>query len=473
MAKKLPDIKQDFAQWYQEIVYQAELADTSPVKGCMVIRPYGNSLWENIKSVLDAKIKETGHQNALFPLLIPQKFLTKEAEHVEGFSPELAVVTHAGGKELEEPLVIRPTSETIIHYMFAKWIHSWRDLPLKINQWGNVVRWEMRTRPFLRTTEIFWQEGHTAHETAEEAAEEADLMLQEYKKLAEDYLAIPVVAGQKSESEKFPGADKTMSIEGMMPDGKALQMGTSHIISQNFAKVFEMTYQDRKGSMVYPFLTSWGMSTRVVGAVVMAHGDEKGLIIPPKVAPIHAVVVPILKKDADNKAVLEAAVAIKDALKKDFSIVVDDDDSKSPGAKFYKWELKGVPLRIEIGPRDLESGQAVVVDRLGLEKKAVLLSELPQYIVDQLDLIQKTLFERAEKRLKDQWCVRNKFSEFKDDLVKQGGFYQVGWCGSVECEKALKESQATIRCLLEEKKVTDCFYCDKKSECDVLVAKAY
>lgn len=473
MSKRLPDIEQNFLQWYNEVIYQAELVDQSPVRGCMVIRPYGNALWENIKLVLDRKIKETGHENALFPLLIPQSFLTKEAEHVEGFSPELAIVTHAGGKKLEEPLVIRPTSETIIHYMFAKWLHSWRDLPLKINQWGNVIRWEMRTRPFLRTIEIFWQEGHTAHETAQEAEQEAHTMLRVYVDLAQNYLAIPVVPGEKSEGERFPGADKTLTLEGLMPDGKALQMGTSHHISQNFAKAFDMSFQDREGNLAYPYLTSWGLSTRVIGAVIMAHGDQKGLIMPPRIAPIQAVIVPILKTGADNESVLMAAQLIKDRLKKRFRVLIDSDETKSPGAKFYKWELKGVPLRIEIGPRDLEQRQAVVVDRLGLDKKPISLDDLESYVAQQLDKIQKTLFEQAQERVKKQWHSGGTLSEFGKRLADEGGFYQTGWCKSANCEGALKEYQGTIRCLLDEHEHASCFHCGKQSDCDILVAKAY
>jgi len=473
MSKGLSDIKQNFSQWYLDVIYQAELVDQSPVRGCMVIRPYGNALWENIKTVLDRRIKETGHENAVFPLFIPQSFLTKEAEHVEGFSPELAVVTHAGGKELEEPLVVRPTSETMIHFMFAKWLNSWRDLPIKINQWANIVRWEMRTRPFLRTIEFFWQEGHTAHETAQEAEDEAVMMLQEYVDLAQNYLAIPVIKGKKSESEKFPGADKTLTFEGLMPDGKALQMGTSHLISQNFAKAFEMNYQDRDGNLAYPYLTSWGATTRLVGALIMTHGDQKGLVIPPKIAPIQIIIVPILKTGADNEAVLKAAHGMKDRLQKDFRVEIDTDDTKSPGAKFYKWELRGVPLRIEIGPRDLENKQAMVVDRLGLSKKAVAVDELGDYVAAQLELIQKTLFERAQERLTKQWQQAEKLSEFGKKMSEEGGLFQTGWCADPACEEQLKEYQGTIRCLIEETKHKTCFNCGKESKGDVLVAKSY
>ena len=474
MSKKLPDIQKDFSQWYQDVIYKAELADQSPVRGCIVIRPYGTAIWENIKSTLDKRIKETGHKNAIFPLLIPQSFISKEAEHIEGFSPELAIVTHAGGKELEEPLVIRPTSETMIHYMFAKWIKSWRDLPMKINQWANVVRWEMRPRAFLRTTEFFWQEGHTAHETVKQAEEEALMMLQEYVNLAQNYLAIPVISGLKSESEKFPGADKTYTFESIMPDGKAVQMGTSHIISRNFAKAFGMSYQNRKGQLDYPYLTSWGASTRLIGAMVMVHGDQKGLVLPPKVAPIQVVIVPILKKGADNTAVLNIADKVKDKLlENNVSVYIDDDETKSPGAKFYKWELKGVPVRIEIGPRDVEQKKVVVVDRLGESKEAIAVDEIEGYVVDLLESIQNKLFERAKKKLESLWFKKEKLSEFGKDLTQKGGFYQTGWCRSPECEKELKKYQASTRCLLEEKTFDKCFYCDKDSISDVLIAKSY
>jgi len=326
----------------------------------------------------------------------------------------------------------------------------------------------------LRTTEIFWQEGHTAHETALEAREEALMMLQEYVDLAQNYLAIPVVKGKKSEGEKFPGADATFTFEALMPDGKALQMGTSHLISQNFAKAFDMKYQDKEGNMAYPHLTSWGVSTRLVGATVMMHGDQKGLVMPPKVAPTQIVIIPILKKNADNEAVLLAAEKIKeDLFSSSFSVLVDTDETKSPGAKFYKWELKGVPLRIEIGPRDLESNQAMVVDRLGLSKKPVLIEDITTYAGDQLDLIQKTLFERAQKRVQENWHQVEKLVEFGKQMSQDGGFYQTGWCQNPDCEKPLKEFQGTIRCLLDEKKHATCFNCDKESVTDILVAKAY
>ncbi len=471
---KLPDITKDFPAWYQEVIFQAELVDHSPVKGSMVIRPYGYAIWENIKAILDKRIKETGHQNAAFPLLIPESFLKREAEHIEGFAPELAVVTHAGGKKLEEPLVIRPTSETIVHYMFAKWIKSWRDLPLKINQWANVVRWELRPRPFLRTTEFFWQEGHTAHETYEEAEAEVRMMLHEYVNLAQNVLAIPVVTGFKSEQEKFPGAEKTMTFEALMQDGKALQMGTAHMLSQSFAKVFDMSFQNREEKLSYPYLTSWGVTTRLIGALVMVHGDQKGLVLPPNIAPIQVVIVPIFKKNEDNAAVLQAAQDIaKTLLSKKISVFVDDDETKTPGAKFYHWELKGVPVRIEIGPRDLASKQVVVVDRLGLGKKSIAFAQIAQELPILLGDIQKHLFDRAQLRLQSKTYKVEKLADFGPQLDKKPGFYLTSWCGKQVCETALKEFKATIRCVLDSKEFETCFLCGEQSKQDVLVAKAY
>lgn len=472
--KNLPDIKTNFADWYNEVIYKAELVDQSPVRGAMVIRPYGYAIWENIKEVLDKRIKATGHQNAAFPLFIPESFLKREAEHVEGFAPELAVVTHAGGKLLEEPLVVRPTSETMIHYMFARWIHSWRDLPIKINQWANVVRWEMRPRPFLRTTEFFWQEGHTAHETRQEAVKEVETMLQEYVSLATNYLAIPVITGKKTAQEKFPGAEMTLTFEALMQDGKALQMGTSHLLSQQFAVSFDMTFQDREGNTAHPFLTSWGATTRLVGATIMVHGDQKGLILPPKIAPTQVVIVPILKTGADNDVVINTAnLLARDLQAEGIRVVVDADTTKSPGNKFYHWEVRGVPVRVEIGPRDLENNQVVVVDRIYGEKRLFVKDQAVSEIVDLLNTVQKALFERAKTRLKEQWHFGKKLSEFGSELEKNGGFYQVGWCAKNECEDQLKQYKATIRCVLEETVAADCFACQHPSISDVLVAKSY
>lgn len=472
MKNKLPDINQDFAQWYNEVVYSAELADQSPVRGCIVIRPYGFSIWENIKNILDKKIKDTGHSNASFPLLIPMSFFQKEAEHVEGFAPELAVITQAGGKELEEPLAIRPTSETMIHYMFARWLNSWRDLPIKINQWANVVRWEMRTRPFLRTTEFHWQEGHTAHETEKEALDEVHLMLKQYTDLIQQDLGIPVVPAKKPESEKFAGADVTLTVEGLMPDGKALQMGTSHMISQNFAKSFNMVYQDRDGKTAHPYLTSWGVTTRLIGAVIMVHGDQQGLIIPPRIASIQIVVIPIVKADQE-KEVLEKAREISKILSKNFRVILDADLNSTPGSKFFNWELKGVPLRLEIGPRDLLNNQAILVNRLSKNKKTVPLDNLATEITKDLDELQQALYTRALERRNAMWFKSPKLSKFENDLETKGGFYQTGWCGRETCEQEVKTRKATIRCVLEENNFKTCFNCDDKSAADILIAKAY
>jgi prolyl-tRNA synthetase len=473
MKSFLPDIVTQFPEWYQDVVYHAELADQSPVRGSMVIRPYGYALWENIKNVLDKKIKDTGHQNAAFPLLIPLSFLEREAKHVEGFAPEVAVVTHAGGKKLEEAFVIRPTSETIIHYMFAKWITSWRDLPLKINQWANVIRWEMRTRPFLRTSEFFWQEGHTAHETADEAESEARLMLNEYVDVYQNFLAIPVVSGIKSESERFAGADKTYTVEGLMQDGKALQMCTSHVISQSFAKSFGIIFQDREGKQAYPYLTSWGFTTRSIGAIIMVHGDQKGLVLPPKAAPIQLVIIPIFKKDVEKEAVLNIARGIALSLEETIRVKIDDRDYETPGAKFYEWELKGVPLRLEIGPRDIAAQQVVLADRLGMAKETIPFNQVVNAVQEKLELIHNEMFKKAQERMRALWHKKAKLDEFKDDLEKIGGFYQTGWCGAAACEQKLKEYKATIRCLLPESEFNTCFLCDKKSIADILIAKAY
>lgn len=473
MKSSLPNIKTDFPEWYQEVVHQSELADQSPVRGAIVIRPYGYALWEEIRNILNQKIKGTGHQNAAFPLLIPLSFLQKEAEHVEGFAPELAIVTHAGGKELEEPYVIRPTSETIIHFMFAKWIKSWRDLPLKINQWANVIRWEMRTRPFLRTTEFFWQEGHTAHETFDEAQAEAELMWREYIDLYENYLAIPVVPGLKTEQEKFAGADRTYTVEGLMPDGKALQLCTSHLISQNFAKSFNMVFQDQSGQLVHPYLTSWGLTTRSVGALIMMHGDQKGLVLPPKVAPIQIVIVPILKKDTEQERLLKTVHSIASDLASSYRVHVDDRDYITPGAKFYEWELKGVPLRIELGPRDLAQDQAILVDRVEGNKKTVALGKIKDIISQELAAIQSNMFNKAHRYIQEHWYTYTHLDDLVDQLAQEGGFFQTGWCGDAACENKLKDYKATIRCQLPEKKGAGCFYCKKPSKTDVLIAKAY
>lgn len=470
---KLPDINQDFAQWYQEVIHQAELADHGPVRGTMVVRPYGWAIWENIQKYLDARIKATGHQNAAFPLLIPESFLKKEAQHVEGFAPELAVVTHAGGKELEEPLVVRPTSETVVHYMFAQWMRSWRDLPIKINQWASVVRWEMRPRAFLRTTEFFWQEGHTAHATAQEAEQEARLMLHEYVTLAQDILAIPVIQGQKSKSEQFAGADATYTFEGIMPDGKALQMGTSHRIAQSFAVAFDMKFQDQQGGMAYPHLTSWGVTTRLVGALIMTHGDQKGLVLPPRVAPIQVVIIPIAKADTREQVMAAAQDIAQKLTAVGVRVHIDQDDQRTPGAKYYHWELRGVPVRIELGPRDLANNSVMVADRLGLAKESIAIDQLSTVITHKLEMLQAALFERARERLASLRHTGTKLSEFGPLMDTKPGCYQTGWCGNADCEKQLKPYAASIRCLVPEHTAPECFACTNASVSDVVVAKSY
>lgn len=472
MKKQLPDIRTNFSEWYNAVVYDAELASQAPVRGCMVIRPYGYALWEMIQAYLDKRIKETGHKNAAFPLLIPESFLKREAQHVEGFSPELAVVTHAGGEKLEEPLVVRPTSETIIHAMFAEWLNSWRDLPIKINQWCSVVRWEKRTRPFLRTTEFWWQEGHTAHETSEEADAEVQQMLEVYKKMCEELLAIPVIAAEKPAHERFAGAERTFTIEGLMPDGKALQMGTSHKISQSFAHAFDMTYQNREGILAYPYLTSWGVTTRLIGSLIMTHGDERGLILPPRVAPIQIIIIPILKGDVRDR-VIEAAHELRDLLVQRYRVEIDLSD-ETPGAKYYHWELKGVPLRVEIGPRDLETKTIVAVDRLTKTKKTFSFDECVDRIGEELALLQQALYDRAIERRDAQWH-RNvgPLSAWQDQLEREGGLYEVSWCGTGSCEAIVRAHKATIRCVLDKPCTEPCAFCQKPGVATILVAKAY
>jgi prolyl-tRNA synthetase len=457
MAEKITPRAQDFPQWYQDVVIQAKLADYSPVKGCMVIRPNGYSIWERIQAELDARIKATGVKNAYFPLFIPESFLKKEAEHVEGFAPQCAVVTYAGAKDLEEKLVVRPTSETIINSMFAKWIQSYRDLPMLINQWANVVRWEMRTRLFLRTTEFLWQEGHTCHATLEEAEEETRLALKVYADFAEEVLAMPVLKGQKSESEKFAGALRTYCIEAMMQDTKALQAGTSHNLSSNFAQAFETKFLDKDGKQKHVFQTSWGVSTRLIGGMIMTHSDDKGLVLPPRLAATHVVIVPFLSNAGARAQVMEAseklAAAVSEAgarsaLPYKVGIHVDTDDTKQPGWKFHEYELIGIPIRIEVGPRDLEKGQAVFTRRDDGKKEFIPLADVPARVVATLAAMQKELLERARK-LRDENTHRvASYEEFKGGLDAKGGFYVAPWCQSRDCEAKVKEeTKATIRCL--------------------------
>lgn len=475
--KKLTDIHQNFPEWYQDVVAEAELADQSPTRGCMVIRPYGYALWENIQAAMDKKIKSTGAQNAYFPLLIPESFLKKEADHVEGFSPELAVVTHGGGKLLEEPLVVRPTSETIVYHMFERWIKSWRDLPLKINQWANVVRWEMRTRPFLRTAEFLWQEGHTAHYSHEEAVEMSLTMLEHYRDFSENYLAIPVVTGLKTDSEKFPGAERTYTFEALMQDGKALQMGTSHVLNLSFPQSFGVKFQDKDGVMRSPYCTSWGSTTRFIGAMTMVHGDQNGLVVPPMLAPIQAVIIPIYKSDEERANVLAKVAELERALLgANVRVLVDNDTEKTPGAKFYHWEVRGVPVRIELGPKDLASNHAVLVNRVeqdkAKKKSIVSLDALAPAVSELLVMIQAQMFERAKKYRDEKWYQAETLEQIAATLDSQPGFYQSGWCGSAACEAQLKEIKATTRCRVPAKH-SHCFACKQPSTEDVLIAKAY
>lgn len=479
MAERITPRSEDYSRWYTDVIQRTDLADYAPVKGCMVIKPYGFTLWENIKEGLDRRFKATGHVNAYFPLLIPLEFIQKESEHVAGFSPELAVVTHGGGKELEEPLVVRPTSETIIGHMYAKWIQSYRDLPVLINQWANVVRWEMRTRPFLRTTEFLWQEGHTAHATAEEAREETLRMLDVYTEFAVEDAAIPVIAGRKSESDKFAGAVTSYTIEAMMGDFKALQAGTSHFLGQKFAKAFDIQYLDENNELEYVWTTSWGVSTRMVGAVVMVHGDDQGLILPPELAPHQVVIVPIWKSDEERSRVLEVVGQVEGALEdKGVRLKVDDRDAYSPGWKFNEWEMRGVPLRIEIGPRDVEKDQVVLARRDvagGERKRAVRTGQgLPGEVLSTLTTIQADLYQRALDFREEHTYDPKNYGEFKEAVAH--GFAYSWWCGDADCEAQIKEdAKATLRCipLEQESGKGTCIRCGGEATERAIFGRAY
>ena len=465
---------EDFSRWYLDIVRRAELADYSPVKGCMVIRPYGYAIWELIQQAFDAEFKKTGHVNAYFPLFIPESLLHKEAEHVEGFAPQVAYVTHGGGEELEEKLVVRPTSEAIIGTMYAKWIQSWRDLPILINQWANVVRWEKVTRPFLRTTEFLWQEGHTAHETHEEAEEETLMILDLYAKVAETVMAMPVVKGMKSESEKFAGALRTYSIEALMGDGRALQAGTSHNLGQNFAKAFDITFQARDKSVQHVWGTSWGVSTRLVGGVVMTHGDDSGLILPPRVAPYQVVIVPI-GRDNWRETVLPRAQEIQQQLRSAGIRVTLDERDERPGWKFSEWELRGVPLRVEIGPKDIEKSAVLVARRDTREKQSLAMDGLATRIQQLLDDVQRSLFDRA-RTFRDEHTHRvSTYEEFKQVMEGRPGFVIAPWCGSTDCEAQIKnETQATIRNMPRTGAPGGtCIRCDQGAIAEAWFAKSY
>lgn len=473
---KITPRDQDYNQWYLDVIQAAQLADYSPVKGCMVIRPNGYVLWENLQRTLDEKFKATGHVNAYFPLLIPESFFHKEAEHVEGFAPECAVVTHGGGSKLEEPLFIRPTSETIIWSMYRKWISSYRDLPLLINQWANVVRWEMRTRLFLRTTEFLWQEGHTAHATEEEAEEETIKILHVYRELAEDTLAIPVYLGKKTEREKFAGAKHTYCVEAMMQDRRALQAGTSHNLGQNFAKAFDVTFQDENGQRQFVWATSWGVSTRLIGAIIMTHSDDKGLVIPPRLASIKAVVLPILGKKADPQVVLASANKLVDEIGLGPDVHVDSRTNITPGWKFHHWEQRGIPIRIELGPRDIENDQVVIARRDTGEKESVSRAQAPARIKALLEEIQTNLYQRA-KAYRDEFTYQVDDKEtFCRSIDDPGGFILAHHCGQTECEERIqKETKATIRCIPLDgpEEQGSCVFCQHESKRRVIFAKAY
>ncbi len=463
----------DFSRWYTDVVLKAELADYAPVRGCMVIRPYGYAIWELLQRELDARIKALGHENAYFPLFIPRSLLEKEAEHVEGFSPEVAWVTRGGDEELSEWLAVRPTSETIMYAMFARWIHSYRDLPLLINQWANVVRWEKTTRPFLRTLEFLWQEGHTVHATEQEAEEEALRILKMYETFLREVLAIPVVAGRKTDREKFPGALRTYTVEAMMYDGKALQAGTSHNLGTHFSRAFGIQFLDEKGQQRYAWQTSWGVSTRLVGALIMTHGDDAGLRLPPRVAPWQVVLIPIYFSDAERKEIVEAIHQLAGQLE-GLRVRVDDRAEHTPGWKFHEYELRGVPVRVELGPRDLKNQQAVLVRRDTREKEAVSWRELPQRVRALLEDIQGALLKEAEERF---WA-RVHDVETREELARvvEEGWARAGWCGDEACEEAIQEATgATARAipLEEEEKEGNCVWCGRKAVARVFFARAY
>lgn len=491
MAKGLPSRSEDYSAWYNELVKKADLAESSDVRGCMVIKPYGFSIWEKMQRVLDDKFKETGHDNAYFPLFIPKSYLSKEASHVEGFAKECAVVTHYRLKndpngqgvvvdpeaKLEEELIVRPTSETIIWNTYKKWVQSHRDLPLKINQWANVVRWEMRTRLFLRTAEFLWQEGHTAHATKKEAVEETKTMLEVYADFAQDYMAMPVVQGVKTESERFAGAEDTYCIEALMQDGKALQAGTSHFLGQNFAKAFDVKFAAKDNKLDYVWGTSWGVSTRLMGGLIMAHSDDEGLVLPPKLAPIQVVIVPIFKNDEQLELISEKALAIRKALlKKGISVKFDNRDSFKPGWKFAEYELKGVPVRMAMGPRDIENGTVELARRDTKEKQVVSMDNIDETIENLLEEIQTNIYQKALDYRADHITEVNSYEEFKEVLESKGGFVSAHWDGTAETEDKIKvETKATIRCIpLDAKEESGtCIYSGKPSTKRVLFAKAY
>ncbi|MCR1899947.1 proline--tRNA ligase [Irregularibacter muris] len=473
-VQEITPMSEDFAQWYTDVILKTEMVDYAPVKGFMVIRPYGYAIWENIQSAYDKRFKETGHKNVYFPLLIPESLLQKEAEHVEGFAPEVAWVTHGGHERLAERLCVRPTSETIICSMYSKWLKSWRDLPYLYNQWCSVVRWEKSTRPFLRTSEFLWQEGHTLHETYDEAQAETLQMLDIYREVAEEHMAMPMIVGQKSESEKFAGAFATYTMEALMHDGKALQSGTSHNLGQHFTKAFDITFTGRNGELEHPFHTSWGVSTRLIGGLIMVHGDDNGLVLPPKIAPTQVVVIPIAQH---KEGVLDKAYEIKKQLEEEFRVEIDASDEYSPGWKFNQWEMKGVPIRLEIGPRDIEKNQVVVARRDNGEKTTLSMDNLNKSIEELLEDIQQSLYNKALKMRQEKTFVAKNMEEFKEIIHDTPGFIKAMWCGDETCEAKIKEeTKATIRCIpfaQEDLGTDECICCGKKSDDMVYFARAY
>jgi len=469
---------EDFSEWYAQVVLKSGLADYAPVKGCIIFRESSYALWEKIQDYFNKRIKEKGHKNAYFPMLIPERFLKKEAEHFKGFIPECAWVTRGGNSPLTEMLAVRPTSETIIYVMYKKWIRSWRDLPIKLNQWCNIVRWETKaTKPFLRTREFLWQEGHTAHATSKEADKEVMDILMIYRNLVEDYLAIPVLLGRKTESEKFAGALYTTTLEALMPDGKALQMGTSHNLGQNFSKAFGIKFIGEDEKEHHAWQTSWGVSTRLIGALVMTHGDDKGLILPPKLAPIQVVIIPIFYKEAQRETISNKVKEAYNKLKdKGIETTLDDRTEYTPGWKFNEWELKGVPIRIEIGPRDVQKGQVVAVRRDTFEKVEVKEKEIVDKVIEMLGTIQNNLLERAKKYLEDHITPVKTIAEFKKILKKKGGFIKASWCMNPQCEEKIKEETgATIRLIpfVKEESFSTCVYCGMEAKEVVFFARAY
>jgi len=476
-VEEITDQEDNFSQWYNQVVRKAELADYAPVRGCMIIRPYGYAIWENIQHLMDDRFKETGVVNAYFPLLIPRSFIAREAEHIEGFAPELAWVTRGGGEELEEPLAVRPTSETIIGHSYARWVQSYRDLPILINLWNNVMRWEKRTILFLRTTEFLWQEGHTAHRNIEEAEERTLMMLEVYRAFAEEDAAMPVIMGRKSENEKFAGALRTYAIEALMKDGKALQAGTSHNLGNNFAKSFDIQYLDADGQRKYCATTSWGASTRLIGGIIMVHGDDAGLILPPRLAPYQVVVVPIWRKDTEKTAVIETVEHVQKMLKGKVRVKVDLSEN-TPGWKFNEWELRGVPVRMEIGPRDVQNNSVVLVRRDNRVKEPVPLEALETRLPALLEEVQKALFQRAAEFRANNTYYTDSYEEFKEIIAEKRGFVRVKWAEDSAAELAIKEeTKATLRVIPFDQPEGGvqgkCFYTGKPATCEAIFARAY